>query len=159
MKTWIKYGLLNSIIGLVIGVYLTFTSTGDGYFMFGIAAPIAAFLTGGFLWKIIVRNKFDKTKIILTGLLTGTVSHYITFILLSIGMNICYQTTGGCTDSLGEPPAGILNMLTGAFILSFFSLLFFGWITAPASVIIGLILKRKENKQNNAPSSRPLSGQ
>src|SRR5690606_10621477 len=120
---------------------------GNGYFVFGIAAPIAAFLTGGLIWKLVVKDKFDGIKILVTGLLTGTVSHYLTFILLSIGMNICYWITGNCTGSLGDPPASILTILTGAFGLSFFSLMFFGWITAPSSVLIGLILKRIENKK------------
>ncbi len=131
---------------MIIGIFIVFTAIGDGYFVFGIAAPIAAFLTGGLLWKLIVMKKIDGARIIITGLLTGTVSHYITFVLLSIGANICYWTTGGCTGSLGGPPASILVMLSGSFAFSFFSLLFFGWITAPVSVIIGFILKRLENE-------------
>ena len=55
--------------------------------------------------------------------MTGTVSHYLCWILLNIGMNICYWTTGNCTGSLGEPPAQIWEMLiygiamTGASLL------------------------------------------
>lgn len=150
LKTWTKYGLLNSLIGLIIGVYIAITAIGNGYFVFGIAAPIAAFFTGGLFWKLIVRENWDSISIFITGLLTGTVSHYITFLLLSVGLNICYWTTGECTGSLGDPPASILSMLTGGFAFSFFSLMFFGWITAPSSIIIGMILKRYENKKNVA---------
>jgi len=150
MKTWTKYGLFNALLGLVIGIFIAITSIGDGYFVFGIAAPIAAFLTGGLLWKFLVKDTLYHSKIFITGLLTGTISHYITFVLISIGMNICYWTTGNCTGSLGDPPASIVNMLTGAFAFSFFSLLFLGWLTIAYSIIIGLILKRIENRKNVA---------
>jgi hypothetical protein len=150
LKTWIKYGIANAIIGLIVGLYIAITATGDGYYVFPIAAPLAAFIVGGFLWKKIVKDEFDSIKIIITGLLTGTVSHYVTFVLLSIGMNLCYWTTGECTGSLGDPPASILSMLGGAFAFSFFSLLFFGWITAPYSIVVGLIIKRLNKSKNVA---------
>ncbi|MEO6902897.1 MAG: hypothetical protein ABI315_07060 [Bacteroidia bacterium] len=70
--------------------------------------------------------------------------------MINIGTNICYWTTGGCTGSLGDPPASIWSMLGGAFAFSFFSLLFFGWITVPCSVLIGLILKRINKRKNDA---------
>ena len=150
MKTWIKYGLANAIIGLIVGLYIAISAIGDGYYVFPIAAPLAAFIVGGFLWTKIVKDGNDLTKIIITGLLTGTVSHYVTFVLLSIGMNICYWTTGECTRTLGDPPASILTMLGGAFAFSFFSILFFGWVTAPYSIIIGLIIKRFNKNKNVA---------
>jgi hypothetical protein len=150
MKTWIKYGLINALLGLIIGIYITITATGEGYFLYGISAPIAAFLTGGLIWKLIVKDKFDRGKIIITGLLTGTISHYLAFLLVSILMNICYWTTGMCTGSLGEPPASIFSMLIGSFAFLFFSLLFFGWITVPYSLITGFILKKIENNKQVA---------
>lgn len=150
MKTWHSYGLLNAIIGFLIGAYVAFTAIGDGYYIFAIAAPLAFFLTGGLFWKLIVKKTFHIVKILITGLLTGIISHYITFMVLSIGINICYWTTGDCTGPLGEAPPTIIDMITGAFTFSFFSLLFFGWITIPSSVFIGLILNRiKDNKLHN----------
>lgn len=94
-----------------------------------------------------VRNIRDTSQIVIVGLLTGTIAHYITFILLNIGLNICYWLTGGCTDSLGGPPPSIWFMLGGAFPLSCFSLLFCGWITVPCSILIGLILQRTKNNK------------
>jgi hypothetical protein len=145
MKLWIKYGLFNSIIGLLIGTFVSINAIGNGYYVFIIAAPISAFVVGGFLWKFLIdeKNQSQTVKKIITGILTGTLSHYFTFILLSIIMNVCYWTTGNCLSSLGEKPASILDMLTGAFAFSFFSLLFFGWITVPASIMIGFLIKKK----------------
>jgi hypothetical protein len=52
------------------------------------------------------------------------------------------------TSSLGDPPASIFSMLTGGFVFSIVSLLFFGWITVAYSIIMGLVLKRIENRRN-----------
>lgn len=147
MKTWVIYGLANAVIGLVIGTYIAITALGDSYFVFAIAAPIAAFLTGGLIWKLIVKEHLTRIRILIAGVLTGTISHYITFVLLGITMNICYWTTGACTGSLGDPPASILLMVGGAFAFSFFSLMFFGWLTAPTSVAIGMILRQINRKK------------
>ncbi len=67
MKTWVKYGLINALLGLIIGIFIAITSIGDGYFVFGITAPIAAFLTGGLLWKFLVKDELDSRKIFITG--------------------------------------------------------------------------------------------
>src|ERR1035437_411400 len=98
IKNWIKYGLLNAIIGLVIGSFVAINAIGSGYYIFIIAAPISAFLVGGFLWKFIMNEKSQSEtgKIILIGIVTGTLSHYFTFVLSSIIMNVCYWTTGNC---------------------------------------------------------------
>jgi type III secretory pathway component EscS len=148
LKTWIKYGIVNAIIGLIVGIFIAITTIGEGYYVFAIAAPLAAFIVGGLFWNMIAKNEYNSTKIIITGLLTGSVSHYVTFVLLSIGMNICYWTTGECTGSLGEPPVSILSALRDSFVFSFFSLLFFGWITIPYAIAVGFIIM-KINKSKN----------
>jgi hypothetical protein len=54
VKTSIKYGLLNALLGLVIGFYVAMSAIGKGDFGIMIAAPIAAFTVGVLLWKLIV---------------------------------------------------------------------------------------------------------
>ncbi|MBI4930808.1 MAG: hypothetical protein HY841_08610 [Bacteroidetes bacterium] len=150
MTLTLKYSLLNSAMGLIVGLLVLGMATGDGYFMFPIAAAMAAFVTGGLFWKIINGNSKDlKTpRVILTGILTGSISHYVCWILVSAGMNICYLTTGKCTDSFGGPPASVASMLIGSFAFTFFSLLFFGWLTIPVSTAIGLFLKFRQKNKN-----------
>ena len=135
---------------MVIGIYLALTAIGDGYSAFVIGAPIAAFLTGCLFWKMMVKEKSSRIRVVFTGILTVIFSHYLTFVLINIGANICYWTTGNCTDSFGEPPANFILMLGGAFIFSFFSLLFFGWLAVSYAIVTRLILKRMENKTNVA---------
>ena len=151
MTDHIKFGLFNALVGLLIGVFITIFSIGDGYEMFIFAAPVSVFLVGVFLWRLFLYNKILRaSKVITVGFLTGSLSHYITFLIISIIMNACYLLTGGCTGSLGGKPASVLEMLTGGFAFSFFSLLFFGWITIPASILIGFILRHSESKKNVA---------
>lgn len=144
MKLWIRFGLYNAIVGLLFGAYLTFTAPGGEFQVFIYSVPLAVFLTAGLFWRFIVGDQATPTtgRVIVTGVLTGTVSHYVTFVIVGVFMNICHWVTGGCTGSLGDPPAGILSMLTGALGFSFFSLLWFGWLSVGASVLIGLALKR-----------------
>jgi hypothetical protein len=146
MQNWVRFSLYNAVAGLLIGIYVMRTAAGEGYFMFVVAAPLGAFITAALLWKWLIKPgaPIGLGRVIGVGLLTGTVSHYLAFILLSIAMNVCYWTTGGCTGSLGEPPASILAMVPGALAFSFFSLLFFGWITVPASIAIGLLIRHRD---------------
>jgi hypothetical protein len=142
MKPWLHYGLLNALLGLIVGVFLALTALADDYYVFVITAPIAAFLTGGLFWKLIAKNNLTKTRVVITGILSGTLSHYLTWLLMGIGANLIYWTTANWTNSFDEPPANIFLMFGGAFLLSFFSLLFFGWVTVPFARITGFILKR-----------------
>lgn len=151
MSPSIKYGLLNSAVGLAVGIIVMGISIGSGYSIFVIGAPIAAFLTSVLIWKIFDRLKLNLNpgRIIISGILSGSISHYFCWLLLSIGLNLCYAAGLGCTDSLGGPPASVIDMLTGALAFSIFSLMFFGWITIPAAIIIGFYIRRKIIRQKH----------
>lgn len=147
LDNWIKYGILNSIIGIAVGIHLTLTAIGDGYYVFIFAAPLSIFTIGGVLWKLLIgTDKTTITKVVVLGIVTGSLSHYFTFLFLSIIMNICYWTFGGYTDSLGEPPASIVSIIGGSLLFSFFSLFMYGWITVPASIISGIIMLKIKDK-------------
>jgi uncharacterized membrane protein len=149
MKLWLKFGLLNAMFGLLVGIHVTYFTIHEGDYSFVFVAPISAFATAVFFWKIFFKEDtvLENGKIILLGVLTGSLSHFVAYIFLSFGLNICYWTTGACTGPAGEAPAGILTLLSGGIILSFFSLLFYGWITVPISISIGFLIKHFESKK------------
>ena len=97
------------------------------------------FLVGGLLWKWIVRDKYHES-VLITGILTGTLSHIITFVLIT-GISIIYQwiTGSNITRDLFE---GITNVLSFIFYASLYSLMFFGIITVPYAIIAGVIIAR-----------------
>ena len=148
MKNPTKFGILNSIVGLVLGIYIAYSAIGDGYWILTIGAPLSAYVCGYYCWKFIFKKsiKNRNIKLVLIGLLTGTISHYLCWVLLNIGMNICYWTTGNCTSSLGEPPAQIWEMLIYGIAMTGASLFFFGWITIPSSIGIGFLVDRLDKK-------------
>ncbi len=151
MSNAIKFGILNSIIGLILGIYISYTSIGDGYWVLSIGAPISAYICGFYFWKLFFKKSTENrtAKLVLIGISTGTVSHYLCWVLMSIGMNICYWTTGNCTGSLGEPPAQFWQMLIFGIGMTGWSLLFYGWITIPSSIVIGFLINLT-NKKNVA---------
>jgi len=57
--------------------------SGNGYYVLSITTPLASFIVGGLFWQLMVRNIRDTSQIVIVGLLTGTIAHYITFILLN----------------------------------------------------------------------------
>ena len=144
MSNAIKFGILNSIIGLAVGIYITDFSIGDGYWIFIIGAPLSIFICGFFFWKLFFKKSAENKngKLLLIGLLTGTVSHYMCWVFLSVGMNICHWITGNCTSSLGQPPAQIWQMLVFGVGMTAWSLFFFGWITILGSIGIGFMVDR-----------------
>lgn len=141
-RAWARFGALNALVGLLVGLHLTLTSTGGGFWMFMLAAPVSAFLVGGGAWWWIVgARRTSVLRALCTGLVAGTVSHYFTWLLLSIALNITYSTLGVGGGSLGDPPAGVLEMIPGAFLYSFFSLLFYGPVTVLAAMAAALLVR------------------
>jgi hypothetical protein len=135
MNAWIKYGLLNALLGLIVGIGINING-------FAIAAPIAAFLIGGLFWKLLIKDKINNFRVIITGILSGSISHYLTFILSGVIGNFQYWTTGNTAYTPSIP-----DMLVRSIVMTLFSLVFFGWLTVPYAIIMGFILKRIENKK------------
>ncbi len=135
MKTWIKYGIINAVLGLIVGIFINING-------FAIAAPLAAFLIGGLFWKLLIKEKTNNIRIVITGILSGSISHYLTFILFGVIGNIHYWTTGNTAYTPSIP-----DMLVRSVVMTLFSLLFYGWLTVPYAIIMGFILKRMENKK------------
>jgi hypothetical protein len=135
VKTWIKYGIINAVLGLIVGIFINING-------FAIAAPLAAFLIGGLFWKLLIKEKTNNIRIVITGILSGSISHYLTFILFGVIGNIHYWTTGNTAYTPSIP-----DMLVRSVVMTLFSLLFYGWLTVPYAIIMGFILKRMENKK------------
>ena len=139
-------GLFCCPVGILCGLYVSSSATGEGYHLFPVYAGIAAFITASFFWWLIVvrRNTYNMGAGAAVGALSGVVAHYMCWYVQIISANICYWILGGCRSSLGEPPIDLLNGLWGALALSFWSLLFFGWVTSPIGALIGVFLVRRQ---------------
>jgi hypothetical protein len=133
------------VVGLLVGIEVAVSALGSGYWVFAIAAPLAAALTFGGLWWGFAarRDEVSVLRAVFLGASAGIFSHPLCWYLLFLGAWSCYVTTGSCTSSLGSPPIGPIDGLWGIWATSFFSLLFWGWVTVPAGIIIALWSRRR----------------
>src|SRR6187402_621112 len=119
MKPEIKFGLLNSIIGVIVGIFHNYISIGKGYEILIFCAPISIFITGTLSWKYIIKNPDYKLEDLFpVSIITGTLSHPITFYLTLVYANICNWTTGGCTSSLGGKPINLIYSIPVSLLFS-----------------------------------------
>ena len=114
-------------------------SSGSGYEMFLLAAPLSAYLTGALCWWwLLLRNeRHGIGRAMLAGALAGLIAHYPCWLILMFGMRTCYLLGGTCTGSLNEAPMTFLEAIPMAGLYSGFSLLFLGWITVPGGAMVG----------------------
>ena len=141
LRPALLYGLFNAFVGLIVGFYVYIKAIGDGYGIFMLSAPLAMFGIGSLVWRITMKNEEIKPeRIVFLGVLTGTITHYFTWVFTSVFLNLCYWCTGGCTDSFGNSPESIVFMFRYGFVYSFFSLLFYGWVTVLGSILCGMIM-------------------
>lgn len=137
-----------ALVGLGVGIFVTVTAIGDYRFFF-LYSTLAAFITAYVLWKLMMEKRTHNLKrfALVTGGLSGILSHYVCWYFLYVGANVCYWTTGGCTSSLGDAPANLVVALAGAFALSFWSLLLFGWVTISAGMVLAMVMATYFTKQ------------
>ena len=139
------FGLLSALLGSLVAVLVLATVEGEGFWGLLFAAPSAAFVCGAALWRLLPERMSGRRPAwgAAAGAIAGVVSHFFAWYFQYVGMNLCFWITGGCTSSLGEPPANLLEAFVGAAALTFFSLLVVGWLTLPLGAVIGLVFAKK----------------
>jgi len=144
MRLW-QVGLIGAMAGLAAGLVVWQQATGDGYEIMPPAAALGGAFSAMLMWRVFVSGRIQGRiwRGALAGGLASIFGHFLTIYLAILYQNLCFTLWGGCTSSLGEPPAGPLLGLAGALAMSAFSLLFFGWLTVPLGVLLGALLGRK----------------
>lgn len=139
-KRSLVFGALCAGVGLLFGILVFLPAEGEGYRWFFLATTLAAFASGATLWRVLPERIHSHRLVwgALAGALAGLVSHYLAWYLAYLGANLCFWLTGGCTSSLGEPPANLLVAFVGAAGFTFFSLYIVGWLTVPIGAGLGL---------------------
>ena|SRR5690554_4446975 len=149
MNDSVKYGILNSLVGIAIGLHTT--ARNDSYYLFIYILPIAFFITSSFFWKLIVdgtilKVESRKNKVVFTGFLAGFISHPISFLVLYIIGNTAYWLPFIDSYDIIESPFGLIDMFISSFVFSIFSLIMYGWITVPSAIILGIFLDKFSKK-------------
>jgi len=135
-------GLVAGISGSLVGLIVSNTASGSGYELFPLYAALAAFLSAALFWWLLLgrKNNYTIVRGVFAGGLASIVSHYLCWYLLILAQNLCYWVWKSCTSSLGEPPADPILGLLGAAGLSFFSLIFYWWLTVIPGILIAVVL-------------------
>lgn len=143
-------GLGSATLYAIVGILAVNVATGEGYAWLVLTNPIAGFISGSILWWLFVglRDRRGFLFPVIAGGLAGSVGHFINWYLLLIGASVCNLISGGCTGTLGESPMNPLQALAGAALYGGISLVFIGWFTIPAGIIIGILLAYLQGKTN-----------
>ncbi len=80
-----------SIIGLIVGIIITLTATGD-YKTFPIFSALAGFSASYVIWKFFVEKNqnYGVTRGIFLGIVIAIISHHLTFYYFILFANIEY---------------------------------------------------------------------
>ena len=99
----------------------------------------------GFAWWYFFMERRGGGSVrgaVLTGLVTVATAHFFAFYSLILYYNICHALTGGCLNSLKEPPENPLTGLIVSLGFAGLSLIFFvGWFTLPAGVAASILYR------------------
>jgi hypothetical protein len=151
----VRYALVNAALGMLVGILIWQTSSGEGYFVFPFAGAASAAVASWGAWRFFCGQPVTPSvgAVVRTGLVAGSVSHYLCWVLLAVGVNLCYFLTGDCVSSTGDPPVSILDMLGFGFMLSGVSLVVFGWLTMSLAVASAFALRALDVRRVAAVAS------
>ncbi len=139
-----KIGLLYSIIGLLIGLYISNPFTNDWRYFY-LFSSFSGFITTALLWQLFIEKSKRRSliKAVFIGLLTGILSHYVCWYLQLSGYYF-YDLFFGIDAAANAKPVHPFQGLLYAFVLTLYSLMLFGWITVPAGMVLcGIFYKMK----------------
>jgi len=128
------FGLLFSIIGLVIGIWISNTAISGSYRYFYLYSTISGFITAKLFAKYIIekKKKFTHTRFISVSIFTGLLSHWLCWYLITLELNFRYWILN---EHFFSPPIDPLLGIFGVFVFAFWSWLFFGWATILGGII------------------------
>ena len=135
----IKFGLLNCLISIGIGIFIIKTEFSPNGSLILLSSTIAIFFCGLILW-----NSFKvktSTNVIKIGALTGLISHPLAWFSMIIINNFCHYFELNCSSdyTFSDEIISGSNIIGNVFSGTTMSLLFFGYITIFASSILSYI--------------------
>lgn len=135
------YSLIFGLISALAGFLFITDSHGEGWEYLGVSTGIAGFLTAFLLSKLLIvkRNKYDGSTLVVTGLITGILSHWVHWYQSLVANYINVKLFGAYM--FGDPTHPV-DALLAAVQLSLMSLLIFGWTAIPLAIGALFLTKR-----------------
>ena len=144
-------GVLCALVGGLAGLWVAQMAIGDGYTVFVIAAPVAAFLSGTLSWWLFVvrPRRCNWIRGAGAGATAAVLGHLLCWYILLVGAYVWHSLSGEAVAG-GDVVINPLEAITAAGIYGAFSLLLIGWVTVPVGAILGILLsfmkKRSEGE-------------
>ena len=138
IKNTLYFSLICSFFALLLASYVSYSSIGD-YSVLPIYAPPATFLTAYIFWYFLIEKpkKYTIKRGITIGICVALFSHYVCWYSIIIAYNISYYIFDIPLGSLNEPPIDPISAIAYMWVYTFYSWLFFGWISILIGGIIG----------------------
>lgn len=147
MINGLKYGLINSVIGLIVGIFHLQFNYQNGFLLIYFA-PIAIFITGFVFWQTTsIKRKINGEDAISLGVKVGGLSHVVCFILINNYLNLEGLITNLNYSTFIDLHLNQFTTIPIAFFLSFVSLFLYGWFTIGTSIIISIVTIHYLNKK------------
>jgi len=138
IKNTLYFATINAFFALLLASYISYSSIGD-YHLLIIYAPPATFLTTYIFWYFLIEKpkKHGIKRGIVVGISGALFSHYVCWNFMLIDANIRYYIFNIPVGSLNEAPINLISGIVYMWVYTFYSWLFFGWITILISGTIG----------------------
>lgn len=128
------YGFFFSLIGIIVGIWVSISAISEDYEYFYIYSGISGFITGNLLARYIIerKNRFNHGSYIIVAVLTGLISHWLCWYLITLELNFRYWILN--EDFFSQPIDPLLGIF-GVFALCLWSWIFVGWATVLGGII------------------------
>ncbi|WP_282122684.1 hypothetical protein [Algibacter mikhailovii] len=122
------FGILFSIIGIIVGIWISLSAISNDYKYFYIYSGISGFITGKLFAKYIIekKNRFNHQNYILVGIITGLLSHWLCWYLITLELNFRYWILN---EHFSSRPIDPLLGIFGVLVFCLWSWLIVGWAT------------------------------
>ncbi len=144
----VKAALVFGLTGAFVAMLVLASAEGGGWMQLTGSAGLAAFLVSLGLWYLVIKkwSFVNGKRGALIGLIVGIASHPVTWYIHILYLNIIDSRS-----SLNEPPIGPIDGLYGSLAFTFWSLLLFGWLTAPIAALLGAGIGWFQNRKSVTP--------
>jgi len=134
-------GAFSAVVGIIIGLVIALGAVGEGYGFFPAHAALSGFICGYFTSLFILDKpkQYNAGRIIISGIISGTASHWMCWYFFTIQMNFEYHVL---KLEATTPPMNLFEALYLVLAFCFFSLIIAGWATVGGAIGAGFIAKK-----------------
>ncbi len=128
------FGLFFSLTGIIVGIWIAYTTTNKDYNYFYIYSGISGFITAKLIAKYLIEKKrrFNHTSYIIVAIATGLISHWLCWYIITLELNFRYWILD---EYFFSQPIDPLLGIFGVFVFCFWSWIFVGWATVLGGIL------------------------